>query len=56
VLLDLNKTDEGRSSLSRTDFVSVEPANSKTFDPVRKALAEYKRFFGKLPDVEGASK
>jgi phosphonate transport system substrate-binding protein len=54
VLFDLGKSEEGRAILFRIDCPIVEPANGRTFDPVRHAVAEYKRFFGKLPEMEGA--
>ena len=56
VLFDLDKTEEGRLILSRMDNPPIVPANSKTYDPVRKFLEEYKRLFGKLPEMEGPKK
>jgi phosphonate transport system substrate-binding protein len=56
VLFDLGKCEEGRSILSRTDCAEVEPANARSFDLVRHAVAEYKRYFGKLPGKEGTPK
>ncbi len=56
VLFDLGKSEAGRAILSPTDCPEVRPANAKTFDPVRHAVAEYQRFFGKLPEVGGTAK
>lgn len=56
VLFDLDKTEQGRLLLARMDIPRIEPANSKTYDPVRKFLEEYKRLFGKLPEMEGPKK
>jgi ABC-type phosphate/phosphonate transport system substrate-binding protein len=55
-MFDLNKTEQGRSILARLYFPEVVPATSKTYDPVRKFLQEYKRLFGKLPEMEGPDK
>jgi ABC-type phosphate/phosphonate transport system substrate-binding protein len=53
VLFDLDKAEQGRLILSRLGIAGVVPANSRTYDPVRKFLQEYKRLFGSLPEMEG---
>jgi phosphonate transport system substrate-binding protein len=53
VLFDLDKTEQGRLVLSHLDIARVVPANSRTYDSVRKFLQEYKRLFGDLPPMEG---
>jgi phosphonate transport system substrate-binding protein len=55
-LFDLDKTEQGRLILSRLNIPRIEPANSKTFDPVRKFLEEYKRLFGSLPEMAGTKR
>jgi phosphonate transport system substrate-binding protein len=52
-MFDLDKTEEGRVVLSRINVPRFEPANSKTYDPMHRFLEEYKRLFGKLPELEG---
>lgn len=55
-LFELGKTGAGRATLSPIGCPSVEPANSRTFDPVRHALAEYTRYFGKLAEMKETPK
>jgi ABC-type phosphate/phosphonate transport system substrate-binding protein len=55
-MFDLNRSEQGRSVLARLYFPQFVPANSKTYDPVRKFFQEYERLFGKLPEMEGTKK
>jgi phosphonate transport system substrate-binding protein len=55
-MFDLNQTQQGRVILAHLDIPQIEPANSKTYDPVRKFLQEYKQLFGKLPEMEGSKR
>ena len=55
-MIDLNETEQGRLVLAHLNIPWVESANSKTYDPVRKFLQEYKRLFGKLPEMEGPNR
>jgi phosphonate transport system substrate-binding protein len=53
VLLDLDKTAQGRMILARIYAPNFEPADSTMLDAVRGFLQEYIRLFGKLPEAEG---
>jgi phosphonate transport system substrate-binding protein len=53
-MFDLGKTQQGRLLLASLFCPHFEPADSRSYDPMRKFLQEYKRLFGKLPEIEGA--
>lgn len=49
IILHLHESARGRAILAAMEIERFEPADTRTFEPVRRFIADYERAFGSLP-------
>jgi phosphonate transport system substrate-binding protein len=55
-LFGMHTSEDGRAILGGIGVAGFEPADSATYEPVRRFLRAYARDFGKVPEMEGGGK